>query len=183
MEEVVDDDDDGPSPQNFKTTGMIGIIIFTGILVINSLAFRHRGKFSAFFLMFFSSLSLVCCFEIPRYALLMFTGNYTSQVGYAFHIMASYLYFFCLTLIAYLWSTFVELGPIERKVYSKVSLCAFNLAFLVLVVIAIVFCVTSHSLANFFHSMTFEVLTIVEIVVGMIYSTFLGFLSVKLVIR
>ena len=175
--------EDGPSAQNFKTTGLMGIIIFTSILVMNLVAFRRRGKFSAFFLVFFTSLSLVCCFELPRYALLMYHGTYNSQVGYAFHIMASYLYFLCLTLIANLWSTFVELGPIEKKLYSKVSLCVFNLAFLVLVVTAIVFCVLCHSLDNFFDSKTFYLLTIVELAVGMIYSTCLGFLSVKLVIR
>lgn len=176
-------DDDAPSPQNLKTTGLMGIIIYATILVINAVTFRNRGKFSPFFLFFFSSLSVVCCFELPRYVLMLIYGKYASQVGYAFHMMASYFFFLCLTMIAHLWSTFVELGRIEAKVYSKVSLFVFNMAFLVVVLVAIVFCVSANSLDTFFDSFTFDVLTIVELVVGLIYSTCLGFLSVKLVIR
>ena len=186
LSEEVDEDEDEertPSRQNYKTTGMLGMLVFTTILIITSVAYKHRGKYSPFFLAFFSSISLVCILELPRYLLMTMHGKYTSQVGYALHIMASYFYLLCLTMIAHLWSTFVELGCIEMKIYSKMSLAIFNINFLVLTVVATVFCLTASSLETYFDSFTFRLLTIVEIVANMIYSMCLGFLAWKLVMR
>lgn len=175
--------EDGPSQQSYWTTGLMGIIIFGTILVINTMAFRHRRKYSAFFLSFFSCVSMVCILELPRYVMLLVHRRYTSQWAYAIHITASYLFCLCLTMIVQLWSTFVELGPIETKIYSKVALVVFNVLFLALVLTSVVFCVTAESLDGFFKSVTFSAFIITELLVYFMYTVCLGFLSVKLVRR
>jgi hypothetical protein len=178
-----DNDDDMPSPQSYETTGFLGVVIFTSIFGINIIAFSYRRKFSSFFVAFFSFISLLCLLELPRYILMMKRSEYESQGGYSCHLMASYLYFLCLTMIAHLWSTFVELGPIESRVYSKTSLAFCNVLLLALVLTAVVFCSTAESLEEFFDSFTYAVFTIVELAVNLMYTTCLGFLSVKLVVR
>jgi len=165
------DDEDEPSAQAYETTGFVGIVIFTSIIVINTLAFRHRAKYSPFFIAFYSFISILCVLELPRYLLMMLNGEYKSQGGYSLHIMASYLFFLCLTMIARLWSTFVELGPIETKVYSKVSLGLCNALFLALVLISIAVCLLADSLDEFFDSSTYFALTIGELVVNFIYTS------------
>ena len=176
-------DDGGPSEQNYATTGLIGVTVFATVLVINCLGYKYRGNYSPFFLVFFSALSLVCIFELPRYVEMIRMRDYSSQGGYAVHIVASYFYFFSLTVIARLWSSVAELGRIEKNIYSKGTLVTLNFALLLVVVASIYYCLRADSLFAFFDSDMFALLTVAELVVGLLYSTCLSFLSVKLVMR
>lgn len=179
-------EDDGtihmPSKQEYILTGTFGILLYSGILYL-SIASAWAGFKSKSTRRFFGSIGIMALLELPRYFDLAVAGDYTSRVCYSFHIVAGIFFFLSFSIVCRQWSGLLQLGSYFRMVYGYHGLIISNASFALVDFVAVVFCLTSKSLDQYFFSLAFVVVTFVEGFRNCVYSGFLTYYGLKLVKR
>jgi hypothetical protein len=171
-----------PPPQENVATGVIGILIFMFIasLCVTSIL---QGFKSLSTRQFFITMLVMSLFELPRYFDLAVDASYTSIACYCFHIVAGPFFFLGYSIVCWQWSGLLELGSYFKAVYGYNGLLVVNVAFVIIDFTGLIICATCPSLATYFASTAFVVLTFLEACRNLIYSSFLSFYGLKLVRR
>lgn len=174
-----------PTPIEYEVTGSVGTVLYSFIFLFTLYAFRGGIK-SRTSRRFFIVISIMSCFELPRFIALWVEKSYsspTAQKTYVVHMMASSFFFVAFSIVCHQWSGLLKLGSYSRMIYSTHALIGVNAVFLVVDVIGIAACLSEASLASFFESEPFEIFTFLEAVRNVVYSSMLLFFGVRLVSR
>jgi len=121
--------------------------------------------------------------ELPRYCFLAHAENYNSITGYTCHIVASFFYFLCLLVVAYLFAQILALGSKLAMLYSQRWLIIAIIIKGIIDLVTIVYCLLSQNLGSFFSSAAFKVYTIFDIFQNLLYSSILTFFGLRLIYR
>lgn len=168
-------------PELLTCVGFIGVSIYTVIAVgglyctaqttsifevghnrSQEISDRSNLRFWLFLLTFCYSV-----FEIPRYALLLETRQYTSVEAYASHLVGSAIYFAMFSIVCYMWNGLV--ASHQRRLFTSKWLGIVNGVFSVYVVWMMYVCVSLGDLEELFLSTGFAVYTIVDTVKNVVY--------------
>lgn len=171
-----------PPSQENVATGVIGILIFMLIagLCVTSILQGFKSQSTQ---QFFITILVMSIFELPRYFALAVDAQYTSVTCYCFHIVAGPFFFLGYSIVCWQWSGLLELGSYFKAVYGYNGLLVVNVAFVITDFTGLIICATSPSLAAYFASTAFIVITFLEACRNLVYSTFLTFYGLKLVRR
>lgn len=171
-----------PSADEYLATGLLGIFIYSLIayLSASSISFGIRSKSTK---RFFLCMIFLAILELPRFVVMCIQRSYTSRVAYSFHLLAGIFFFVAFSIVCRQWSGLLQLGSYFRAVYGLHGLILSNISFAVVDIVAVVACLTCSSLHSFFQSTEFIVITFIEGVRNVVYSTFLSYYGVKLVRR
>jgi hypothetical protein len=171
-----------PTSSQFIVTGIVGLCLYVLILYLSTRSIIDGFK-SKSTKRFFLSISLMSLLELPRFFALAITGQYTSKTCYCFHMMAGIFFFLGFSIVCRQWSGLLQLGTYFRMVYGYHGLIVFNVVFAVIDFIGMIFCARSISLEAFFDSLPFVVITLIEAIRNLIYSSFLSYYGLRLVRR
>lgn len=163
-------------------TGVIGILIFMLIagLCVTSILQGFKSQSTQ---QFFITILVMSVLELPRYFDLAVDASYTSITCYCFHIAAGPFFFLGYSIVCWQWSGLLELGSYFKAVYGYNGLLVANIVFVIIDLTALIICATSPSLAAYFESTAFIVITFLEACRNIVYSSFLSFYGLKLVRR
>mmetsp|Transcript_16593 Transcript_16593/g.28088 ORF Transcript_16593/g.28088 Transcript_16593/m.28088 type:complete len:646 (-) Transcript_16593:1855-3792(-) len=182
MPDTAEADQYHPLPGEFVATGLVGLILYT-VVIYFAVESVKKGIKSKSTKRFFYCVICMALLELPRYFVMAVQRSYTSTVAYCFHLLAGIFFFVAFSIVCRQWSGLLQLGSYFRAVYGLRGLVASNISFAVVDVVAVVACASASSLYAFFNSTQFEVITFIEGVRNVVYSTFLAFYGVKLVRR
>ena len=171
-----------PDAAENVSTGIGGILIYLIIFIISVVGILKgiRSKTSR---RFFYTVAILALCELPRYFAMVVTRSYTSQPSYALHLISNSLFFISFSIVCYQWSGLLKLGVYFKVFYGIRGLMFSNLAFAIVDVAALTCCLMSTSLESFFNSMFYEALTFIEAIRNVIYSSFLMYYGLRLVMR
>jgi lipid-A-disaccharide synthase-like uncharacterized protein len=176
------DDQNKPNSTQFLITGIIGIIIFSGIFII-SVKGIYINELQSFPLLFFTFMILLSCCELPRYIIFVIKKEYVSDICYAFHILGGIFFFASLTVVCFIWHDILEVGEFGKSLYGKKGLLFANLISTSVMFYSFCACVSANSLSKYFHSDDFQIFIFEEIIQTLLYSFSLFFFGIRLLIR
>ena len=177
-----DDELAQPNENEFLATGVIGMLVFSVVFSLAVYSFFYKTKSNESKL-FYISMTVMAVFEFPRYVELCYEKDYSSTMGYAMHIIASFFYFICLVVVAFLFAHILSLGSKFAMIYSRRGLIFAVCCKGVVDIIALVFCCQAENLGFFFSSYIFRFYTIFDIFQNLLYSTILTFFGLRLIFR
>jgi hypothetical protein len=171
-----------PLSEELMAVGIIGIVLYFIVLFCALYSSMHRSK-SMEMKYFYASLGFLACFEFPRYFSMAITGKYDCVLCYAFHIVANFLYFTCLALVAVTFARILELGSYVSLMYSKRGIF-FAVAFQgVIDFAAFIICLQKNSLFLFFNSDLYQAFVMFDMFQNVLYSVVLSFYGLRLIFR
>ena len=130
-----------PSAVESQIVGIIGVLLYGFIFVVSVVNLWRSEKLMPRY--FFLAMTLMATLELPRYIVMVIFRSYTSTLAYSCHIIASYLYFLCVSLVCLMWCWLLELGVYTNVLYSKSGLLLANVALGLSAIIACSFCIVS----------------------------------------
>jgi hypothetical protein len=164
-------------------TGVFGMVIFFLVLALACRGFFMTSHTHTHLRCFFLAIFLTAACELPRYFVFTIKGTYSSQLAYAFHMLAGLFYFFSLSIVCYMWSCIVDLGSLSSWLYSKPGLVAANIFLGSILVYACAACLSAASLSDFFHSDLFILFVAQEIVQSLLYTAGLALYGVSMIYK
>eukprot|EP01038_Epipyxis_sp_PR26KG_P014907 gene14907-20051_t len=171
-----------PLPAEYFVTGLIGLSLYLSIiyLSVSSLWSGVKSKSTRNFFICVIGMALL---ELPRYLIMVIEQQYTSRIGYGFHIVSGVFFFAAFSIVCRQWSGLLQMGTYVSAVYGKRGLIISNVAFGIVDCSALIVCAMDHSLQSYFNSQGFEVLTFIEGIRNCVYSSFLSYYGIKLLKR
>lgn len=148
--------EDTPLPVEVRVTGIFAVILYTLIIVL-AMYLISRGVRSKNTAMFLYLLFFMATCEIPRFMIFAVTERYYSTIAYSIHIFASTLFF--LAFSHNQWSGLMKLSNYSslfnnpRDLFGSIGtycIVAINLTFIVVDLTAMVECLESRRLSDFF---------------------------------
>jgi hypothetical protein len=170
-----------PLPEEIFVVGIIGVSLFAIILVLSLYNLTIASQPLA--ALFFWTMTLMSILECPRYIVMIAMKEYVSTYAYSCHILASCLYFMCVSLVCFMWARLLELGKYSNVLYSKWGVLTINIIVGILALTMSAMCIMSSSLHNFFESTAFIVYTLSEVVALTFYSGVVAVFGVRLLSR
>ena len=167
----------------FLITGILGILVFLAVLVVAIRGYVMTSQSHLHLRFFFAGIFITAICELPRYIIFTIDRRYTSQLGYALHMLGGLFYFFSLSIVCYMWSCIVNLGTVSTWLYSKPGLVAANLVLGSVLIYACVACLQASSLSDFFHSDLFILFVAEEIVQSLLYTAGLSLYGVSMIYK
>jgi hypothetical protein len=162
--------------------GCIGVFIFSLLTLVAAIGFCRSPRVLLTRLFFISSF-LSSSLDIPRYVLMIISGEYTSIIAYALHIFSNYFFFLSLTLVCIVWAHLLQFGVYSSFIYRGSGVIATNIILAIISLITIVYCLQSASLSQFLASVVYYVYILFEVIENLFYSLAVAVLGIKLVYR
>lgn len=171
----------GPLPEETFAVGVIGVSLFTILLLISLVNLRRASKQLA--VLFFSCIMIMCILEFPRYIVMIVLRRYVSTLAYSCHILASCIYFLCVSLVCFMWAWLLELGKYTNILYGRYGVLCVNVMVGAVALSMCALCVMSSSLHSFFDSTAFIIYTSTEVLALIFYTGIVSFFGIRLVLR
>mmetsp|Transcript_20843 Transcript_20843/g.29977 ORF Transcript_20843/g.29977 Transcript_20843/m.29977 type:complete len:415 (-) Transcript_20843:76-1320(-) len=171
-----------PSQDEFLVTGLFGTFLYLLLAAYIGVALRKSPK-NEWTKIFFILMLLMCVFEVPRFLVIAVKMEYASRSLYIVHIVSSMFFFGAFSVVCVQWSGLLKLGVYISIVYSMGGLLTANVVFGLSDLVAIIMCGLSSSLHDFFKSSFFEAYTFIDTIKNLMYSGFLAFYGVKLIVK
>lgn len=163
-----------PGSQEILLVGITGFVMYIAIGLTVLMSFR-RGNRNEMTFYFFVCMVSMCILEVPRFAAMMVTREYTSKLGYVSHLLASSAFFAGFSCVCYQWKGLLKLGTYSTLIYSARGIVVSNAVFGCIEVVAIVSCTMAESLRSYFESISFELFTFVDAFKNVVFAGFLAY--------
>lgn len=170
-----------PLPNETFGVGIVGVSLF-GIICFLAM-YNLTIASQPLAILFFFTMTIMSVLECPRYIVMIATKEYESTYAYSCHILASCLYFMCVSLVCFMWARLLELGKYSNVLYSKWGVVTINITVSILALTMSVLCIMSSSLQNFFESTAFIIYTLSEVIALTFYTGVVALFGVRLLYR
>ena len=171
-----------PLPTEHLATGIVGLMLFAGIMLSGMYLFTAHSK-TFLNRLFYASLSLVGLFQLPRYIFLVRDEAYSSTLGYGMNMISGIFYFISLAIIGFTFADILEFSSLTRMIYGKRGLSLAVFVHIVVDLSGFIYCLQSKSLGVFFASIYFRFYIIFDIAQNLTYSSILVVFGLRLILR
>lgn len=156
----------------YLVVGVFGVVLYgslaTGIATMMSQRLVPKRSWARLF----HPLALtVCLCEIPRYVMLIVLGRYTCRWAYALHLLGTWVYFTCLSVLVYSVSSVVGVNT-ENEIRCLQVLKASNIFFFFAMLGAVFVCFTvGDGLKAYFATIYYAVYSITDVLKNLVLET------------